>query len=84
MQAAAKFQLLIEILDAEHKSGQTTVLRSKVSLQLISRNTAVYREAGVGKFKEYIALAQRHGIVELGGVGGYAWMSLHPSWHDRR
>ncbi|KAI6150844.1 hypothetical protein BKA82DRAFT_4120485, partial [Pisolithus tinctorius] len=38
----------------------------------------VYREAGVPCFAEYVARAVEVGIVMCGGVGGYAWIRLHP------
>ena len=82
-QSVAKFQPLIDILDSALHSGHTIMLRSKVSLELSTKSPNAYREAGVTKFKEYTTLAKQYGIVELGGSGGLAWISLHPSWHGR-
>lgn len=81
--SAAQFQSLIDILDEARHAGQSSMLRSNVALRLTQRNINVYQELGVTRFKEYAALAQERGFVELGGSGGHAWMSLLPAWHGK-
>jgi hypothetical protein len=34
-------------------------------------------------FSGYTAMAERAGIIQLGGIGGKAWISLHPDWHGK-
>jgi hypothetical protein len=43
---------------------------------LLEHSKAVYKDAGFEGFKDYIAAAEKAGIVRLGGVGGSAWISL--------
>jgi hypothetical protein len=68
-----KFQPLIDKLVHHLETGWATPLRSVVASQL---NGKIYEKAGVCTFGEYIALAQKSGIVQLGGVGGNLWISL--------
>ncbi|KAI0797756.1 NYN domain-containing protein [Abortiporus biennis] len=55
-------------------------LRSHVSLSLKNQYPDVYRDANVPKFKQYVELAVKAGLVELGGAEGTAWISLMPKW----
>ncbi|KAF7789554.1 hypothetical protein EIP86_000500 [Pleurotus ostreatoroseus] len=73
------FAHMLEILEASRREGQPSLLRSHVALQLTRRNPAVYQEAGVTKFKDYAALAESMGLIELGGFQGTAWISLASS-----
>jgi len=70
----AAFQPLVQTL--EHRRNvysDTRPLRSVVGQNL---SQALYKSAGVESFKEYVLLAEKEGIVELGGVNGHAWISL--------
>ncbi|KAF4576796.1 hypothetical protein EYR36_000609 [Pleurotus pulmonarius] len=72
------FILLIEILLRYSEEGVFMMSRSKVAVELMATNKLIYQQAGVTRFGEYAALAQRYGIVELGASegGGDAWISL--------
>ncbi|KAI6028328.1 NYN domain-containing protein [Pisolithus orientalis] len=72
---AGCFQPLVDILVQFHQSGVRPVLRSRIGQML---EPTVYQEAGVPGFAEYVARAAEVGIVMCGGVGGYAWIRLHP------
>jgi hypothetical protein len=69
------FVPLITCLANIQKDGMTKPLRSQVGLVL---GPAIYARAGVDSLKEYLALAANAGVVECGGVSGYAWVRLHP------
>ena len=69
---------LVRSLQTHISQGRSQVLRSQIGEDLKHGN--VYQEAGVRKFKEYIALAESDGVVLVGGSGGYEWVSLHPKW----
>lgn len=69
---------LVRSLQTHISQGRSQVLRSQIGGDLKHEN--VYQEAGVRKFKEYIALAESDGVVLVGGSGEYDWLSLHPKW----
>ena len=71
----AQFQPLIDVLTRMHAKGPHQILRSAVG-QLLGQN--VYAQAGVSGFKEYVHQASEAQVVQCGGVGGYAWIRLHP------
>jgi hypothetical protein len=71
-----QFQMLIEQLQRSRLAGADRPLRSLVGQMLLDHNKAVYKEAGFEGFKDYIAAAEKAGIIQLGGVGGSAWISL--------
>ncbi|KAF8201521.1 NYN domain-containing protein [Pholiota molesta] len=73
------FKVLIECLREHAANGRYRPLRSMVGSQ-ISRNGATYRTADVRGFTEYTALAEKEGVVSLGGMNGLAWISLKPAW----
>ena len=68
------FVPLITCLANIEKDGVMNPLRSQVGLVL---GPAIYARAGVDSLKEYLALAANAGVVECGGVSGYAWVRLH-------
>jgi hypothetical protein len=69
------FYPLITSLAYLQGTGMAQPLRSLLGKTL---GTEVYARARVTNMKEYIALAMDAGIVECGGVGGSAWVSLVP------
>ena len=71
------FAVLVKTLQAQISDGNPRPLRSYIG-QLISKLT--YKNAGVERFAQYAALAEKQGIVQLGGQGGKAWISLQPGW----
>jgi hypothetical protein len=48
----------------------------------VACNGNTYRQAGVLKFGQYVALAEKAGIVELGGSESTAWIGLMSPWSD--
>ncbi|KAF8894338.1 NYN domain-containing protein, partial [Gymnopilus junonius] len=77
----AVFKPLIECLQAHKLKGYERPLRSTVSYELY-RDGSIFMRAGVGKFSQYAALAERSGVIELGGTEGHAWISLKPNLSD--
>ena len=74
-----KFEILVQCLKSHRSKGNLRPLRGDVA-QEIARNGATYRQAGVLKFRQYAAIAEREGIVELGGWEGTAWIALTEPW----
>jgi hypothetical protein len=71
-----EFRALVEMLEKEQRNGNRQVLRSKCAYALVQRDQMVYKRAGVKKFSEYAALAEKAGLIQLGGTDGGAWISL--------
>ena len=74
------FKPLIHLLLAARESGTTCPSRSTIAVDLAQSDNQVYQRAGVSRFREYTALAEQAGIIELGGREGGAWIALHPNW----
>ena len=73
------FKPLIHLLLAARESGITHPSRSIIASDLLQSDSQVYQRAGVSKFRQYTALAEKAGIIELGGKDG-DWITLHPNW----
>ena len=78
-----KFKILIKCLKSHRSRGSLSPLRSKISSEF-AENGATYRQAGVSTFGGYVAIAEKEGIVELGGSGLTAWISLKAPWYNAR
>ena len=76
-----KFKILVRCLKAHRLRGRIRLLRSKIALE-IACNGTTYRQAGVLKFSQYVAMAAEAGIVELGGSGLVAWIALREPWYS--
>ncbi|KAJ7752060.1 DUF537-domain-containing protein [Mycena metata] len=76
----AFFQPLIDVLKKHKSNGVIRPLRSAVGYELVGLANSVYKQAGVKSFKEFTALAEKEGIIRMGGQDGKAWISLHPDW----
>ena len=76
-----KFKVLIRCLQGHREQGRIRLLRSKIAME-ISCNGATYRQAGVWRFSQYVAMASDAGIVELGGTGLVAWIALKEPWYN--
>jgi hypothetical protein len=81
-QTYTKFQPLIHLLLAARENGVTHPTRSVVAVNLVKADKQVYKRLGISRFRDYAALAEEAGLIELGGREGYAWIALHPSWFD--
>ncbi|KAF8801458.1 DUF537-domain-containing protein [Phlegmacium glaucopus] len=69
------FKILVQCLQSHRSKGVFRPLRTHVAVE-IARNGTTYRQAGVLRFGDYVALAEKAGIVELGGSGGTVWIAL--------
>ncbi|KAJ3512356.1 hypothetical protein NLJ89_g3567 [Agrocybe chaxingu] len=76
------FAILVDALQNHRLKGILRPLRSTIAVE-ISKNGATYRNAGVVKFSQYVALAQQRGIIDLGGSDGADWISLRPGCHPK-
>ncbi|KAL4067554.1 NYN domain-containing protein [Scleroderma citrinum] len=72
---AGCFQPLVDALVRMHRSGFRRPLRSLVGQMLPPK---VYQDARVAGFEGYVARATEIHIVQCGGDGSSAWISLHP------
>lgn len=79
------FLVLLGILQESINKQVPRPLRGNISIKLRSQTKGrdVYKEAKVSGWKQYTALAERDGYIELGGVEGKAWITLHPNWHGK-
>ncbi|KAG9318409.1 hypothetical protein JVU11DRAFT_500 [Chiua virens] len=71
----ASFHPLVDFLVRSRAEGSQQILRSVVGQQL---NQEIYAQAGVSSFKDYIHKASEAHLVQIGGLGGWAWIGLHP------
>lgn len=81
--SSERFSLMVSLLNEARRAGRPQMLRSQLSVQLKQHNPDVFVTAGVFKFKDYAALAEQHGVVELGGSEGSAWIALRPEWYSQ-
>jgi hypothetical protein len=70
------FRLLVQRLQRLQSKDVAQPFRSLVAIDLVLQDKAVYQKAGVKDFDAYSTLAMKAGIVELGGEGPRAWISL--------
>ena len=71
---------LVDLLMKEHLRGNTRASRSVISIALLQQDKRAYEKAGVKKFSDYSALAEKAGVAQMGGKEGGAWIALHPYW----
>jgi hypothetical protein len=74
------FTTLVESLQKQRDKGIPRPLRSVISIDIIAKDKKLYERAGVQKFSQYSALAEKAKIITLGGTQATAWISLHPDW----
>ncbi|KAF8061497.1 hypothetical protein FPV67DRAFT_1509212 [Lyophyllum atratum] len=70
------FSPLVETLQSLESAGNSQPLRSLVGARLPK---AVYGHASAADFGQYVALAERAGIIQLGGSMGKSWITLRPA-----
>lgn len=75
------YVFLVRILQGHRRKGITHSYRSVIASKM-AHEQATYRRAGVNTFAEFMELADRNGIVELGGNGKDAWVRLLSDWYD--
>jgi len=76
-----KFKILIHRLKSHRLKGCLRPLRSRIAPE-IARNGTTYQQAGVSRFGQYAALAEKEGIVEMGGSEATAWIGLKAPWYN--
>jgi hypothetical protein len=74
-----KFKILVQCLKSHRSKGILRPLRTHIAEE-IARNGTTYRQAGVTKFRDYAAIAEKEGIIALGGWQGTAWIALSEPW----
>jgi hypothetical protein len=77
--APRQFLPLINQLLLARSKGDMRPRRSIIPVALHEDDEDVYKLAGVNKFEDYALLAQEASLIELGGSGSEAWISLHPN-----
>lgn len=73
----AEFQPLVRVLRELSSKGNNRHTRIKLGMEL---SEATYKKAGVKNFKPYIALAEKANVIDIGGAGPNAWVSLRTEW----
>ncbi|KAI0928282.1 hypothetical protein AcW2_004339 [Taiwanofungus camphoratus] len=68
---------LVHLLENFEYIGSQKPLRSVVANTLMEQNPNTYTAAGVKTWREFAEKAEKTGIVQLGGLHGGAWISLH-------
>ena len=76
-----QFRILVNTLEFHRSKGFPRPFRSGIAVELAQKDHMVYRKAGVERFGQYVALAEKEGIVALGGTEGGAWIGLRPEWY---
>ena len=74
-----QFTSLVERLTRLQSKDVRRPFQSLVAVDLVREYPSTFTDAGVKDFKEYISLAVKAGIVELGGEGSRSWVSLRES-----
>lgn len=79
-----QFELLANVLESQRTTGFSRVVASYLGKQLTKENSRVYKEAGCGKLKDYLAKAEKEGIIMLFTAdqqNGNSLVSLAPVYH---
>jgi hypothetical protein len=77
------FATLVQLLRHLHETeGYSQVLWSMLGMEVHIKGPSLYAKAGVSTLKEYIALAVKEGIAEVGSnkYVGSEWIALKPAW----
>ncbi|KAF8061499.1 NYN domain-containing protein [Lyophyllum atratum] len=78
------FRLLVQRLEFHLSKGYARPLRQGLARELGTEGSALYKQAGVERFGQYVALAEKLGILESGGKEGGAWIALRPGWYNSK
>ena len=77
-----QFRILVKILEFHRSKGVLRPFRTGIAIELATqKDNMVYRKAGVDRFGQYVALAEKERIVTLGGKEAGAWIGLRPEWY---
>ncbi|KAF8201503.1 hypothetical protein BJ912DRAFT_503746 [Pholiota molesta] len=75
------FKILVDTLKTDKSKDNPRFLSAWVA-ETIHKNGFTYENTGVSMFSQYIALAEKQGIVELGTHQNEAWICLKPEYRD--
>ncbi|KAF9533390.1 hypothetical protein CPB83DRAFT_845189 [Crepidotus variabilis] len=75
------FLVLVKVLQALRLEGNWGPLWSQVAPHITL--SGIYEKTGIKTLDDYVKLAVKQGIVDIGGEGGTRWMRLLPDWHLR-
>ncbi|KAG6821158.1 hypothetical protein H0H93_005378 [Arthromyces matolae] len=81
---SSHFLPLIQALQIRAQAKEVKVLRSDIGSDLAKAAKGdlkkIYAQAKVTKFASYMLLAVDAGVIQVGGAGNQAWVSLRPEW----
>jgi NYN domain len=80
-----QFVPLIKVLQVHRERGQLAPFRPAVAVEVLTANRSVLDilpDDSPRPFASYAELAKAYGVVDLGGSGGDAWISLLPRYHN--
>jgi len=81
--AESRFRDLVKILNDLRLAEDPEPRFSAVGPRLLRKNSSIYENAGVTKFKEYVEAAVEAGIVTVRGVkNGDGWLKLCPAYRN--
>ncbi|KAG6831479.1 hypothetical protein H0H87_005046 [Tephrocybe sp. NHM501043] len=78
------FALLVQRLEFHRSRGFSRPFRSNIAVELATTDNTLYKRAGSERFGQYVALAEKAGIIELGGKEGGAWIALRSEWYNAK
>jgi hypothetical protein len=78
------FEPLVRRLERYRLQGVARPFRSIIATELAGQANGVrlYRQVGAARFGQYVDMAVKAGVAELGGKEGDAWIALRPEWYD--
>lgn len=80
-----QFFPLIKVLQGHRERGQHSPFRPAVAVEVLTANRSVLDilpHDSPRPFASYAEMAKAYGVVDLGGSGGDAWISLLPKYHN--
>ncbi|KAH6918937.1 NYN domain-containing protein [Coprinopsis sp. MPI-PUGE-AT-0042] len=80
-----QFKPLIKILQGYRERGQHMPFRPSVAVEVSTADRSVLGilpDDSPKLFANYAELARAYGVVDLGGSGGDAWISLRPKYYN--
>lgn len=81
-QVPARFIPLLRALEKSRLQGFDTPLYNSIANIMLKSSPDAYETAGVNSWKEYATLAEKEGIIIVGGPKSRPTISLAPVWQD--
>lgn len=81
-QVPARFIPLLRALDKSRLQGFDAPLYNSIANIMLKSSPDAYETAGVNSWKEYATLAEKEGIIIVGGPKSRPTISLAPEWQD--